>query len=385
MKTKRIQSNILKITLALVFALTIMFSSIPIASAALITESNDPTVNADVSITKELVVEDNVTVPTAGYTFNFTGTLTAVRDGSAGDSQYVPVASIASSVTILPATPKNASGNYELATSPILATYASKYPHAGEYTYTVAETLGTNAGVTYSQASYTMKVYVKNDVAATNGLYIAAITIDKTQDDEGAAATGKVDPATGGFKFVNTYNTTSLKVTNTIVGTYANLSKEFGYTLVFATVASSPSYTATVYKSDGTQKSTFTAVADGSNNTFALANGEYVVINNVVAGTTYTVTQDGGSDKLNYAPKVLVTENGTTGSEQIGIAGSVLSTDTKNIGGTGTNQADFTNTYTNPSITGLIVQNWPFLLLIIIGVAGIVLFLVFKRKRSAQQ
>lgn len=71
-----------------------------------------------------------------------------------------------------------------------------KWPDAGKYEYTVTETAATPAitgehqKMIMSQAEYTMDVYVTN---GDSGLEIANIIVNKTKDDKGTSATGKVD------------------------------------------------------------------------------------------------------------------------------------------------------------------------------------------------
>ena len=92
---------------------------------------------------------------------------------------------------------------------------AVKFPEwtdAGKYEYTVTETVATPAIIDVehqkmimSQAEYTMDVYVSN---GDNGLEISNIIVNKKKDDNGTAATGKVDISNtnkNGFNFTNTY------------------------------------------------------------------------------------------------------------------------------------------------------------------------------------
>lgn len=87
------------------------------------------------------------------------------------------------------------------------------YKEAGKYEYTVTEnqtatpavTNGEHEKMIMSKAEYKMDVYVTN---GDTGLQIANIIVNKTKDDKGIAATGKVDISDtdqNGFKFTNTY------------------------------------------------------------------------------------------------------------------------------------------------------------------------------------
>ena len=93
-------------------------------------------------------------------------------------------------------------------------TFPTNWPDAGKYEYTVKETAATPAitdvahqKMIMSLAEYTMDVYVVEDrLGAFN---IEKIIVNKTKDDEGHTATGKVDIGnntdSNGFNFTNTY------------------------------------------------------------------------------------------------------------------------------------------------------------------------------------
>lgn len=87
------------------------------------------------------------------------------------------------------------------------------YQEAGKYEYTVKEsdtvtpavTNGDHEKMIMSQAKYTMDVYVTD---GENGPEISNIVVNKTNDDAGQTATGKVDISNtddNDFKFTNTY------------------------------------------------------------------------------------------------------------------------------------------------------------------------------------
>lgn len=384
---KKLVSKALKNTLAFLFAFAVFATQ---AAGVLADPVEAPAVgtNADVSITKELQVGANVKVP-SDYKFEFVAELNAVRDNTYTETKYDGVRTINKDITIAPNSPKNASGNYVVESMTFLDSVAANYPHAGEYVYDVTEKAGSLAGVApYSSAKYTMKVYVKN---YDGGLYIGAVTVSKTQDDAGDPATTKVDPGakgnngTGnGFRFVNTYTrTTDLVISNNVVGDLADRTKLFSYTLTLnkANVeATAKTYTATIYNADNSPAGTVAVTADGTAANFQLSHGQYLKLEGVASGSTYTVTQAAAT---NYAPSVTVTENGTAGSAQSDSSGQALPTGTKNIGDD-ENKAVFTNTYEEPSITGIIVKNLPFILLIGLGLGGLVFFGAAKKRRDTE-
>lgn len=388
---KHLLSKIFKGMMAFLFVFTVFLGQVQTASAAVV-ESTDPDAPANVSITKELKVGDGVKVRNV-IGFSFTAMLMSVRDHDSSDAEYSGVSMIGKMIWIEPDSQKNASGNYVVDSNGFLDGVKDSYPHAGEYVYSVRESNSSDVGVTYSLAEYTMKVYVKN---SANGPYISAVTVEQILDQETGAPISavKVDPGdkpddgTGnGFRFINTYlRTTDLKVSNTVVGDYADLTKDFNYKLVMDkanVVDGTPNYAGTIYNADGTPVSggTVSIIADGTTeNAFSLKHGQYLVIEEVASGSTYRITQDG---EENYTPAVVVTENAVAGSSQGDVTGNPLATGTKKIGD-GANIADFKNTYVEPSITGIIMNNLPFILMIGLGIAGIIGFFVIRRRRASR-
>jgi len=100
--------------------------------------------------------------------------------------------------------------------------YGKTFPQAGIYVYEITERKNTNAAIdantdhedlTYSDAKYTLTVYVK-DKANGSGTYIYAIGDLKNLNDDGTSGGGvKVDPTPGGNG--TTYTKSQLIFTNT--------------------------------------------------------------------------------------------------------------------------------------------------------------------------
>lgn len=358
--------------------------------------------DVDVAITKELKVGDNVIVDKA-YTFDFTANLTNVLDTEFdpeledGDEGYIDtyedVKSVSKSIVIDEDSPRNDDGNYVVDSDTLLDVLSGKYPHAGVYTYEVRETAGLETGViTYSQAKYVMRVYVKNHA---DGLYISNVTVEYVVDDNGDDVTpikvdgeNKPNDGTGNaFRFGNVYKrTTTLKISKTVTGEFADMRKAFSFTLALNKSSvdlgdTDPVYTGTIYDADDTPTGvTVSFTADGTASTpFQLKNGQYILLTGVSSGSTYAVAETGVT---NFVPSVVITQNGVEDLEPTtGEAGQNLSTGTKNIGD-GANIAAYTNRYVDPSITGIITNNLPFIILIGVGIVGITLFVIFRRRKT---
>lgn len=310
-----------------------------------------PTVNAEIQ--KDFQIAEGITVPDITFTFTFERkesdapeiedkTVTySSNDGVTSGISSKTVADIFSGVT---------------------------FPHAGVYTYTVKETAGApsveNGTVTYDESVYTVRVYVKN---TEDGLAIDQITAAKP----GAAGTEKKQ---GAIKFVNKFEkTTSLVVEKTTVGDLADKTKPFEFKVKFERPAT---YEGNTFTSEG-KEYTF-----GEEHTFTLADGDKKTFSNLPAGTRYVVTEVGKED--GYTPSVTVVENGkqTVTNKTAADADSLATEETgkTNLAGEGTNKVTFTNTYADVPITGIIMNNLPFVILILAAAAGIVGYLVIRRR-----
>lgn len=284
-------------------------------------------------------------------------------------------------------------------------TFPEEWPDAGKYEYTVTET-GASPAITdtkhqtmiMSQAEYTMDVYVSN---AGNGFEISNIIVNKTKNDKGNAATGKVDISdtkNNGFNFTNTYvqeagtgidptnpdptyNTDgSLNVTKAIEAngaTTVEADKDFDFTATFTFPT-------------GTDASTLGGVKD--------ANGNIITINE---GGTYTFKlKANGNMKFTGVPvgtQISVAESATPNYR--GSAESVFNGQSKTkVGdlkyneaitvkdtlGQKQNKVDVTNTYNYVPTTGIIMNNLPYVLMIALCAAALMAFVAFKR-RSLQK
>ena len=232
------------------------------------------------------------------------------------------------------------------------------FPHAGLYEYTVQETAGsTNNGVTYDTASYELNVYVIND---ENGdLKVQSITAEKDGEKQDE------------LSFTNTYRkNSSLAISKTTVGAQADKTKDFNFTIEFEKSATEAD-TVTSYTGNIGEETVTCNV--GEETSFKLHDGESLVFDSLPAGTRYVVKEKGAED--GYTPSIKVVENGVetrdeTVSEQEGIASATNGT---TLVGEKNNSVAFTNTYNDAPVTGIILHNWPFVLLVGLAAAAMIL------------
>lgn len=277
------------------------------------------------------------------------------------------------------------------------------YQEAGKYEYTVIEnqtatppiTDGAHEKMIMSKAEYTMDVYVED---TNDGCQIANIIVNKTKNDKGetATATGKVDISDtdeNGFKFTNTYvqeagtgtdpinpdptytDDGSLNVTKTIVanGGTVDAEKEFDFTATFTFPTGTDATTLGGVKANG---SDIAANKDG-NYTFKLKANKNMKFTGLPVGTTMTVTE---SATPNYKGSANVTINGANESTVAATKYNEAITVSNKKLGQKKNAVDVTNTYNNVPLTGIIMNNLPYIAMIVIGAAALVVYVQNKRK-----
>lgn len=276
-----------------------------------------------------------------------------------------------------------------------------EWPDAGKYEYTVTETKATPAitdgehqKMIMSQAEYTMDVYVTN---SGKGLEISNIIVNKTKDDKGTAATGKVDISNtdkNGFNFTNTYvqeagtgtdptnpdptyNTDgSLNVTKAINanGGTVDAEKDFDFTATF-----------TFPK--GTDATTLGGVKDADGHvisinekgtcTFTLKANKNMKFTGVPVGTKINVTE---SATPNYKGSAVSVFNGQS-QPKVEAAKYNMALTVTNTLGQKQNKVDVTNTYDYVPTTGIIMNTLPYVLMIALCGAALMAFVAFKRRR----
>lgn len=289
-----------------------------------------------------------------------------------------------------------------------------EFPHAGVYTYKVTEDGDDDEGygMDYSEAVYNMRVYVKN---GKNGTYVACVTAEKITDDAGETITGgqKVNPKpdnTPGngidnkFEFVNVFtkrggsegndNTdipdpipevdddeypeylekiASLVIDKTVAGDYGDKTKEFKFKLMIKRSPTSniDDYKATIYTRGNAQGTEITFSANQAKE-FYLKDNQMLIFEDLPAGTRYNISEDSVN---NYTATTQVVANGKKNTYNAIVMDALV--------GEKDNYARYTNTFDDDSIilTGIIINNLPFIIMIVLAGAGIVFFVISRRRK----
>ena len=282
------------------------------------------------------------------------------------------------------------------------------YQEAGKYEYTVKEsdtvtpavTNGDHEKMIMSQAEYTMDVYVTD---GKNGPEISNIVVNKTKNDAGQTATGKVDISNtddNDFKFTNTYvqeagtgtdptnpdptypDNGSLKVSKAVInanGTATTPDDEFAFTATFAFPTGTDANTLGGIKA--ANGDTVTSV-EGGTYTFKLKANENMKFTGVPVGTTITVKE---SAAKNYKGSAEITINGTkltpVAATSYNTEFTVVNSQNSQKLGQKQNTVDVTNTYNDVPVTGIIMNTLPYVLMIALCGVALIAFVGFKRRR----
>lgn len=369
MTMKKLTTKITSVVLALILCLGLSTTAFA---------AEDPTAKTvEAKITKELQMDTNVTTPSVTFSFEVSKvSLDGVDTEEAKNTMpAISEQTLAFGSSDTGTTPANSNLKTVTKTTANIVPAAGEYPHAGIYKYHIKEKTGTyttqtGETMTYSQAEYDMTIYVVND---TTGLKIDSVTVNYTKDDNGNA---KTDKAT--IKFVNQYaKNNSLTISKAVTGAMGDKTKEFNFTLSLSSLSAleenNAAYTGVIHRADGTTTETAT-LTSGANTTFSLKDTEYIVFSALSVGTKYTVSEQ-EKNQNGYTTTVKVTANGQE------ITGN--NAESNVLVGENENKVEYTNNKETTVPTGILVNNLPFIILIIVAICGFSGYIVFRRRKSS--
>lgn len=411
-----------KLVTTAVVALTTLASFSPLVAFA---DDNTATAQATnqnsvkVAINKTLNIAEGITTPNATFRFTFTpkaGTSSnnapyQVASTSELNKGYIPERQVSYT--------KNdtaTSGQIKKDTGDIFA--GVSYDRAGEYVYEVAETPNTYTtikdkadqpidAVNYDTRKYDMHVIVKNK---DNGTYISSVYFKEISGTSSASSAKKEPSESGGTNatykydlFENTYtkdagkidatdpkdpndptkDTTdktakALTITKTVTGDLGDKTKDFAFSISITLPATNATAVSPVKEitvnHGGSQQTVRLSEAGTATYDFTLKHGESFTIDNLPAGSKYSVVETGVAG---YTPSAVYKENGTEKSKPAGTTGQNYSVENVLVGEK-TNDNTVTNNFEDVTPTGLLINNLPFILMIGLGLVG---FLTLSRKR----
>ena len=223
---------------------------------------------------------------------------------------------------------------------------------------------------------YKVKVRVENTSAGgQNTLEVKAITIAPITLNEDGTTTVE-GTKTSSADFANSYtedNAGKLVLKKKISGTGSDKNDEFTFTVQFVapSTAKEVNYKYTKTDQDNVDETPVETSITTNEVTVTLKDDEFVTFENLPAGTIYTITE---TDDKGYD------------ATSISGSGSVDTQNAKKVSGTLTdaeagNAETYTNTKNSNPITGVIVNNMPYIALLRASGAGLVV-LAASKKRS---
>jgi hypothetical protein len=410
---------------------------LPVAAALILTtmgaipvfaaSSNTPVAGTTVTFDSYLVLKDDQPVPEATFSYAVTaGTARNYSVGAGTDVVQVLAGISPGNVTIAGVGTGAAAGQVKYSSEDAKTAYASmpvtdlvKNISAGEsyakktatvnfsgvtftepgiYRYIVTES-GTNQGVTNdADLTRVIDVYVTNTAAsagaaATGTLQIAGYVLHANEDDVAMGGDyGSTNPAsadaTKSQGFTNKYASESITIGQSVNGNQASLDKYFKITVLIGNTSEGMTYSVNLANADAstgeanaatlpayagqTNPSTITVPAGETSVSvdYYLQGGQSIVISGLATGTTVTATETKEDYKAQYA----IVGDGAADLTVGNVAGPI----TINGDSATANSISFTNTRSGAVPTGVVISFLPYMIIGIIGVAGIVY--VYKKK-----
>lgn len=347
--------------LTFVVAVTMMAGSLSVFAAGETPTETEPTVTKTVNVADGITIADDVVL--------------TVHQVSNADNVVAPMTVDDYTVTISKAD-LNGTDHQKAGVSLGLE---AKTTAVGEYTFMVTETSPTAKaadaayGWTVDTSVYYVHVYVDKD---KNHQYLLTKTDNAVETiGEGDAATSQLKNKTDKFEFVNTFTKgADLTIEKTVSNpTYVDADTYYEFTITFT-----GNDTVTV-PSEGFE---FTGTKASLNKTDAASTGS------LKSGDKFYL-QDGGSIKFEGIPagvKYTVTETAATN-----VASTTVTVDGEGITDGATQTLDenndvvsYTNTYKDVTITGVIMNVLPFVMMIAIAGAAAAMYVASRRRKAAR-
>lgn len=259
----------------------------------------------------------------------------------------------------------------------------------GIYYYTLSANVPTVTGLTATQGTWTVKVYVQNEMqgdVATGNFEIADVTMyktgsytEETESWDDVTKSGDINGGTDGKgDYAATYDSDALTLTKKLSGNMANMSDKFGFTITITDpdankYASKVDYVVVngekqTVEFDGNGVATITVNAQSG-----IGNNESISVTGIPEGANVTIVEaDKGYNNGEFNNDYTATWTGATVDEANDKTATASASD-------GTTAVEVTNSKTTVNPTGIVMNVAPYALLVVVAVAGC---FVFLRKRN---
>lgn len=393
------QSNMKKRLLALATTVLTLVMCMVTAMPALAADTNvAPTDNLTTTFNKYLVMDEKANVPDVDFTFTITAGSAVEADGSrviyAGNDTRVtgfPVLKVdgAGTATTVATSfnPGDATYTEKQGSDTVSLGSGQKYAKEtvtvdftnvdfnapGIYRYVITETGNAQDGIhNDTTATRTLDVIVNYRDANAGGQLVVSnyILYQGTKTD----ATNESTKDDG---FTNTYATSNLTLEKQVTGNQGDRDKYFEFTVnitdaVAGTVYSVDLTDATWNSTSSPNPTELTVGESGAvSGTFYLKDDESIVIQGLTEDTSYTIAE------TSYANDGYKTEYKIDSEDSV-----EANTTTAKTMGTSDHKVTFTNDKSGTVPTGILLETAPYVVLMLVVVAGGVALLAAKRKHS---
>lgn len=310
----------------------------------------------------------DVTAPNT--TFSYAVTFDHAEDTETG---VTVTTDTAPGITIEPVAFTNADfadGTSATGTATVKMPDSTEWPSIGVYYYTVTQSLATAsadlAGVALdTNATRHLKVTVTydttNPTADTDKDYVAFVTASL---DNGGDTTTDVKSAS----YTNAYQTGAVKVNKVVTGNMGDHNKYFEFTITLTGETGktyAPNYPVSGGGTPTAPLANPTTITVGTTTTFYLKHDGEITFSNLPYGVTYEVAETGYTDDGYDAAAYNYSDTG------------------KKIDSTAVDTVTVTNNKGVAVDTGITLDSLPYILLLGLAVAGLVLFAVKRRSNEA--
>ena len=321
--------------------LAILMAAMMLLSMATVAMAGGGTTPTSVTLAKVVTVSEGATMPAETFTFKVENV--SVSEAASGVTKdNMPTPSV-DSVSYA----KGESGAKDLTIN-----YPS-YTSVGKYTYKITENAGATPGMTYDTNSRQLKVTVTN--GANGGFEVKGTVLEDTNNKKSDS-------------FQNKYEAGTLEIKKFVNGDLGDKSKLFDFTV---TLKSSKAVSESLVK-NGNEDVQW-AMKDGeyvATVSIKLKHGDTVTITNIPYTVAYTVVED-GTTNIAAEGETPIYKNGdytVTMSNASGTIGALRTT------------ATFNNNKEGDIETGVSLDTLPYVLVLALAGAGLVLMIARKRR-----
>lgn len=339
--------------MTIVLSLAVIFSAFAITASAASTN-----LTVEVEVTKVITL-DTLMLTEAGNeymalpnaTFNFQ---LVPGEGNADGSVKAGVALTGNTTSITVGNDTNLVAGKNTVTETATISASGTFTTPGVYRYVLTELDNLNLDyVEMDDSAFEVLVYV-GYIDGSYNLEIKAI-VSKNADGE------KQPP-----EFNNTVTSDRATASKTVTGNMGNKEKEFSFTIK---TFENDQYEAGVELGIKFSDGTYDTIVVGTDYTFTMKHGESIEFD-LPVGLRYTVEEENYSALDNGNGGYITTVNGEVGRVYEDVAD-------------GNNAADFINEK-NVTTTGVFMSYAPYIAIIAVALAGIVIFMISKKRKASE-